>query len=155
MKTHGRFFTIILALALTLSFMAALPSPSAAQEASRENVLEIIKNPMADSPLLVKMSHWRDSRPGQRYAFLIGFMSMLDLENEWQAANEKPLSFKQSLVPSWVKAMKAKSLQDIYNGLNDFVEKNPDQLDRPVTEIMWFTFVQPTITEKLEQRKKK
>ncbi len=82
-------------------------------------------------------------------------MSMLDLENEWQAANENPLPFKQSLVPSWVKALKTKSLQDIYNGLNDFVEKNPDQLDRPVTEVMWFAFVQPTITEKLEHRKKK
>ncbi len=104
MKTHGRFFTTI--LALTLSFMAALPSPSPAQEVTRENVREIIKTPMTDSPLLVKMSHWRDSRPGQRYAFLIGFMSMLDLENEWQAANENPLSFKQSLVPSWMNALK-------------------------------------------------
>ncbi len=155
MKTHGRVFTAILALALTVSLMAALPSPAPAQEATRENVREIIKAPMTDSPLLVKMSHWKESRPGQRYAFLIGFMSMLDLENEWQAANEKPLSFKQSLVPSWMNALKTKSLQDIYNGLNDFVEKNPDQLDRPVTEVLWFTFVQPTITEKLEQRTKK
>ncbi len=67
MKTHGRFFTTI--LALTLSFMAALPSPSPAQEVTRENVREIIKTPMTDSPLLVKMSHWRDSRPGQLRLF--------------------------------------------------------------------------------------
>lgn len=149
MKSKGRIFTAVLALLLTVALMAALPSASMAQKRGRE----FITTPIVDSPILVKMSDWKDSRPGQRYAFLIGFMSMLDLENEWQKANnEKALPFKQSLVSSWAAALEKKSLQEIYRGLNRYAKENPDQLDKPVTEVMWFTFVQPTVTEKLEKR---
>ncbi len=145
MKIHGRL-VVLFALALTL--LAVLPSEAPAQKRGRE----FITTPMTDSPLLVTMKDWDDSRPGQRYAFLIGFMSMLDLEHSWQTQNSKEaLPFQRSLVSSWAGALKAKSLRDIYRGLNDYVDDNPDKLNQPVTEVMWFTFVQPTVTEKLSK----
>lgn len=150
MKNKHRIITAVLTLVLTFALMAVLPGVSMAQKRGKE----FITTPIADSPILVKMSDWKDSGPRQRYAFLVGFMSMLDLENEWQAANNKtPLPFKQSLVSSWAQALESKSLQEIYRGLNRYLKENPGQLDKPVTEVMWFTFVQPTIQEKVEKRK--
>ncbi|UQZ88179.1 hypothetical protein C4J81_02715 [Deltaproteobacteria bacterium Smac51] len=146
MKIHGRIIAGTLALVLTCALMTALPSASFAQKSGKE----IVTTKIADSPILVKMSHWKESTPSQRYSFLIGFITMLDLESEWQAPN--PLPFKQSLTSAWMRGLKNKSLQDIYNGLNEYMTNNPTQLDRPVAEVMWFTFVQPTMTEKLKKR---
>lgn len=145
MKTNGRILT--LAILFCFALLAALPSVSMAQKRGKE----FITTPIVDSPIMVTMGDWKDSKPRQRYAFLIGFMSMLDLENEWQRASD-PLPFQSSLVSSWAKALQSKSLQDIYRGLNDYVKENPDQMGKPLTEVMWFIFVQPTVKEKLKKR---
>lgn len=93
---------------------------------------------------LVTLQHWKDSTPGERYSFLIGFVTMLELEKEWQGQNGRELlPFDQSLVGAWVRGFENRPLAEIYNGLNRYVADKPGELNRPAAEVMWFLFAQP------------
>ena len=95
---------------------------------------------------LVTMDHWKNSTPGERYAFLIGFVTMLELEKEWQGRDGQGiLSFEESLVPSWVEGFAHRPLAEIYDGLNRHVTDYPDELERPAAEVMWFDFIEPRL----------
>ena len=97
---------------------------------------------------LVTMDHWKNSTPGERYAFLIGFITMLELEKEWQGRDgQEILSFEESLVPRWVEGLTHRPLAEIYNGLNRHVSDSPDELHRPLVEVMWFNFIEPGLNE--------
>jgi len=97
---------------------------------------------------LVTLGHWKDSTPGERYAFLIGFVTMLELEKEWQGHGGRELApFSQSLVQSWVMGFADRPLTEIYNGINSFLSTHPGDTSRPVAEVMWFVFVQPRLDE--------
>ena len=97
---------------------------------------------------LVTLSHWKDSTAGERYAFLIGFVTMLELEKEWQGhGGRELLPFGESLIKSWVAGFADRPLTEIYNGINAFISAHPGDLERPVAEVMWFTFIQPRLDE--------
>ena len=101
---------------------------------------------------LVTLGHWKDSTPGERYAFLIGFVTMLELEKEWQGrVGGRIMPFEQSLVESWTIGFANRPLSEIYNGLNQYLAAHPDELDRPVAEVMWFIYVKPRLDDH-EQR---
>lgn len=148
MKIHSRPATVIMALALNFALMAALSSAALGQKRGRE----FITTPMAEAPVIAKMSDWQEYGPRLRYAFLIGFVTMLEMENEWQSAN-KPLAPKQSQISSWSAALKPRSLRDMYRAINNYAKNNPDRLEQKVTEVMWITLVQPT-ADKIENPRK-
>jgi hypothetical protein len=102
----------------------------------------------AEAPL-VTLAHWRDSTPNERYAFLIGFITMLELEKEWQGrARPGLLPMEQSLVRPWVDGFAGRPLAEIYSGLGRHLSDHPGDLERPVAEVMWFVFVQPRLDKK-------
>lgn len=93
---------------------------------------------------LVTLKHWKDSTPGERYSFLIGFVTMLELEKEWQGKGGRELlPFDRSLISGWVRGFENRPLTEIYNGLNRYIADKPGDLDRPAAEVMWFLFAQP------------
>lgn len=96
---------------------------------------------------LVTLKHWKDSTPGERYSFLIGFVTMLELEKEWQGQDGRELlPFDRSLVGGWVRGFENRPLTEIYNGLNRYITDKPGDLDRPAAEVMWFLFAQPRMS---------
>jgi hypothetical protein len=98
---------------------------------------------------LVTLAHWRDSTANERYAFLIGFITMLELEKEWQGrAGQGLLPMEQSLVTPWLDGFAGRPLAEIYSGLGRHLSAHPGDLDRPVAEVMWFVFVQPRLDKK-------
>ncbi len=100
---------------------------------------------------LVRLKDWRDSTDHERYSFLVGFVTALDMEREWQGA--KPLPLQQSLVGNWGRGLHGITLRAINDNINAYIAANPDDLNRPVVEYLWFTYVQPKVTEKVTPAK--
>ena len=136
------FRTAIPVLALFVC-LAAAPAPAfgAAPDGLKGSAQEA-------SQVAVSLKTWKDSTEQERYGFLVGFMSMLELEKKWQG--DKPLSLKQSLVPSWSKGLSDISLKQIHDTINEYIAANPGDMDRQVVEVMWFKFAQPKVTEKVD-----
>ncbi len=134
-KINGRLGTGLAAIALVLVFWAA-PSPAAAE----------------GFVPLITMADWQKSSEAERYAFLAGFGSMLEAEKHWQ--NERHgqlLPFEDSLIGSWSRGFKKLRLKDVYKRLNEYLAENPQDLQRPLVEVMWFEFAQPTVKEKISR----
>jgi hypothetical protein len=130
------FFPVLLLLALLAG---------CSTEVEEQPSAEIIPaGPQEITIPLVALKHWKDSTPGERYSFLIGFVTMLELEKECQGRDGRELlPFEQSLIGAWVRGFENRPLAEIYNGLNRYIAGNPSDLDRPVAEVMWFLFAQP------------
>lgn len=140
-RMSARFLVGALALLLTCVFLTPAPTASAQDFAYRKEV------PGMDSKAvvpLVTLRHWKESKPNERYAFLVGFVTMLEIEKEWQLKNgKKVLPMKQSLTGQWVTGFENVPLKEIYDGVNQHIASKPGDLDRPVAEVLWFNFVQP------------
>lgn len=136
------FRTAIPVLALFVC-LAAAPAPvfGAAPDGAKATAQEA-------SQVAVSLKTWKDSTEQERYGFLVGFMSMLELEKKWQG--EKPLPLKQSLVPSWSRGLSDVTLKQIHDTINEYIAANPGDMDRQVVEVMWFKFAQPKVTEKVD-----
>lgn len=73
---------------------------------------------------------------------------MLELEKEWQGrVGGEILPFEKSLTSSWVSGFADRPLTELYNGLNKYISDHQSELDRPISEVMWFIFVQPRLNE--------
>ena len=142
-KISGRLAVGTLALLLTCLFLIPASTASAQDFAYRREV------PAMDSKAvvpLVTLRHWKESKPNERYAFLVGMVTMVEIEKEWQLKNNKKMTAKkQSLAGAWVRGFENRPLKEIYDGINNYIAANPGDLDRPVPEVMWFTFVQPRV----------
>lgn len=102
----------------------------------------------SDAPA-VTLSHWVSSTDSERYAFLLGFVSMVDLERTWQA--NKPVSLSRSLVRGWSTGFEGMTLGDIDLALQNHARNNPQDLDKPVIQMIWQDVVQPRLSEEMRK----
>ncbi len=84
---------------------------------------------------------WTKSTEQVKKAYLVGIANVLQVESAYQAAN-KP-SDAQSLVPRAAKGLRGQTLDSVRQGLDRWYAANPDKLQRPVLETIWFEFVVP------------
>ena len=121
-------------------------------EASRSSLAETSAQEGAGEVPLVTLRHWKESTPNERYAFLIGFVTMLELEKEWQGKDGRGLlPFDQSLINSWVEGFAYRPLTEMYNEINNHLARHPGDQDRAVAEVMWFTLVKPRLDQKFTE----
>lgn len=99
----------------------------------------------------VTLQHWRDSSQEARYSFLIGFVSAIELERQWQGT--RPVALEQSLNNTWSKGFDNISLKNIYENVNAYVAANPDKLQLPLVEYLWFAYAQPKVSERVSMQK--
>ncbi len=136
------------AMLALMGLMAGLGACSSEIEPAGETAAQG-QGPVSEDVPLVTMRHWKESTPGERYAFLIGFVTMLELEKEWQSRDGQVfLPFERSLVGDWAEGFAHRPLREIYNGLNAYLAANPGDQDRPAAEVMWFTFVKPRLDQR-------
>jgi hypothetical protein len=95
----------------------------------------------ADEVPLVSGQHWTTSTPELKKAYLVGVANILQLEAAYHAAN--PPSDAQSVVPRAAKGLKMHTLDSVREGLDRWYAANPDKLQRPVIETIWFEMVVP------------
>ncbi|MDL2272411.1 hypothetical protein LJC23_05200 [Desulfovibrio sp. OttesenSCG-928-I05] len=91
----------------------------------------------------VTMRDWKNSTIDERYSFLAGFSTLLELERGWQG--DTPLPIKQSLIGSWAKGLSNVSIRQMDAAVNEYVHSSGADMNRLVVDYLWFTFVQPKI----------
>jgi len=99
----------------------------------------------ADIPVITG-EHWTTSSEEMKKAYLVGIANLLQIETAYQAEN--PPTDVQSIVPRLVKGLQGQTLDSVREGLNRWYAENPDQLQRPVIETVWFEMAVPGLQKR-------
>jgi hypothetical protein len=90
---------------------------------------------------VVTGDHWTKSSEQVKKAYLVGLANAFQVEAAYEGANPPPDG--QSIVPRLTKGMRGKTLDGVREYLDGYYAKNPDKLQRPVLETIWFEIVVP------------
>jgi hypothetical protein len=100
-------------------------------------------NARADEVPLVTGEHWTKSTEQVKKAYLVGIANVLQIEAAYEGTNPPPDA--QSVVPRFAKGLKGggHTLDSVREGLDKWYAANPDKIQRPVIETIWFEMVVP------------
>lgn len=90
---------------------------------------------------IVTGEHWMKSTDQVKKAYLVGIANIAQAEFAYEGTN--PPSDAQSIMPRLVKGMRGQTLDGVREGLDKWYAANPDKLQRPVVETIWFEMVVP------------
>ncbi len=90
---------------------------------------------------VVTGQHWTQSTSEVKKAYLIGIANAFQVEAAYEGTNPPPDG--QSIVPRLMKGMRGQTLDSVREGLDKWYAANPDKLQRPVIETIWFEMVVP------------
>ncbi|MFO1325355.1 MAG: hypothetical protein U1F15_15015 [Burkholderiales bacterium] len=92
---------------------------------------------------LVNGQHWTTSTDAMKKAYLIGIANAIQVEVAYGGAT--PAADAQSVIPRMAKGLKNRNhtLDTVREGLDRYYAVNPDKLQRPVIEVIWFEMVVP------------
>lgn len=133
--------SVLLAAASLCSFVTT--GQAAAEKIANQAERETLVHNRATFAPVVTLQVWQGSSANERYAFLIGFVNMLELEKEWQGAH--PVPFKHSLVHTWVRGLDGMTINDMYQDIENHIKGNPSDMSRPVIRVLWDDLVQPKV----------
>lgn len=94
---------------------------------------------------VVTLQTWQNSTDGERASFLIGFMSMVDIERVWQGT--PGLTVAQSTGGMWVKGLRGVSLPQLMKSVSDYITANPGSMNESVLEVLGRIYVAPQLSE--------
>ena len=137
---------MILRNSLALVLTVVVTVGAIAFASSRVEAAEVLSSVQAVSCPAAKLTHWQASTEHEKLTFLFGFVTMLELEREWQG--KTPLPIRQSINGSWAKGLAGKTLGDLSGALDDYVAQNPNKLEETVVGTLGRLFVVPEMTDK-------
>ncbi len=94
---------------------------------------------------VVTGEHWTKSSEQVKKAYLIGLANAIQVEAAFEGNN--PPADGQSLVPRLTKGMRGQTLDGVRGALDAYYAKNPDKMQRPVVETIWFEIVVPGLAK--------
>ena len=94
---------------------------------------------------VVTGEHWTQSSEQVKKAYLIGLANAFQVEAAFEGTN--PPADGQSIVPRLTKGMRGQTLDGVRMFLDGYYQKNPDKLQRPVVETLWFEIVVPALAK--------
>ena len=100
---------------------------------------------------MVTLKRWQNANEDERYSFLVGFMSMLDIEHSWQG--DEPLPYKESLIDCWYQGLKGMTYKEVYAAIENYIATHPGDLELPLPQVIWFELVQPKVADKINREK--
>ena len=95
----------------------------------------------ADEVPLITGEHWTKSSEEQKKAYLIGIANVVQVELAYAGSAAPPDT--QSVLPRMAKGLKGHTLDSVREGLNRWYAANPQRVQRPVVETIWFEMVVP------------
>jgi hypothetical protein len=95
----------------------------------------------ADDVPLISGQQWTQSTEQVKKVYLIGLANVMQVETAYHAA--KPPADDQSIVPRFARGLKGQTLDSVRDALDRWYAANPDKLQRPVIETIWFEMVVP------------
>lgn len=94
-----------------------------------------------DEVPLVTGEHWTKSSEQVKKAYLIGIANVLQIEAAYQGSS--PPTDAQSLVPTAAVGLKGQTLDSVRNAVDAYYAAHPEDLARPVFEVIWRDVVVP------------
>ena len=88
--------------------------------------------------------HWTDSSMEQRRAYLFGVGNMLEIEQAMAGDTYQSMRGR-SVVPVLLEGLSGVSISDIVAQLDKFYADHPDQLNRPVIEVLYLEMALPNL----------
>lgn len=98
-------------------------------------------NARAQEVPVVTGEHWTKSSEQVKKAYLVGLANAVQIELAYAGSNQA--SDAQSVMPRLARGMKGQTLDGVRDALDAWYAKNPDRIQRPVVEIIWFEMVVP------------
>ncbi|MCY1445005.1 hypothetical protein D3C76_792980 [compost metagenome] len=95
----------------------------------------------ADEVPMITGEQWMQSSEQIKKAYLVGIANAYHVEAAFHGA--KPPSDEQSLIPRFARGLKGQTLDTVREGLDKWYAANPDRVNRPVIETIWFEMVVP------------
>ncbi len=92
---------------------------------------------------LVTGKHWAKATQAEKMSYLLGMGTIIELEKEYQG--DKPL--EDSLNHKLVKGLSGHTFREIKGHVDTFYDNNPEKMDVPVVEVIWYELVAPTLNE--------
>ena len=145
-KVSGNRFLKYQVILLLFVFAALAAGITDVQAADSKNATSKFENAEAAEAPYVALRHWKASSERERYAYLIGFMNMLEFEKEWRIRYYKDLPPTQgSSVGSWVKGLEGVSWKTVYDSIEAYIADNPNDMNLSLIEMLWYKFVHPAL----------
>ena len=88
---------------------------------------------------------WTQSSEPVKKAYLVGIANAIQVEAAYEGAT--PPADGQSIVPRLARGLKGQTLDNVRDGLDKWYAANPDKLQRPVIETIWFEMVVPGLAK--------
>lgn len=133
----------VASLVLALTLVSGAATAGAQEQAPRSN------DPIAQLTGEV----WQKTSPDNKEAFLFGMETAIAVEyavngklTEAAAARGKnPVSTLSPFEKAWGKAFKNTTRRQIMQEVDAWYAKNPDELSRPVMNVLWYQVIQPRL----------
>jgi hypothetical protein len=93
---------------------------------------------------IVKGEHWVGSSMEQKRAFLFGVGNVLEIEQAMAGDDYKAMR-GHSIVPVLLDGLSGTSVANIVTQLDAFYANHPDQLNRPVIEVLYLEMALPNL----------
>ena len=123
---------------LTLGLFMACASSFAQEADSMDQDVVSFKAP--------QLKDWKNAPESERYAFLVGVVTMFEAEREWQGP--KALPIKQSTIGLWAKGLVGVTFKDMHNAIDAYIAENPNDMDEQVLTILGRIYVRPTMDDR-------
>ena len=94
---------------------------------------------------LVTGALWTTSSEPVKKAYLVGIANTIQVEAAYEGNN--PPTDGQSIVPRATRGLKGQTLDGVREALDKYYAANPDKLQRPVIETIWFEMVVPGLAK--------
>jgi hypothetical protein len=94
---------------------------------------------------LVTGALWTSSSEQVKKAYLVGIANTIQVEAAYEGNN--PPTDGQSIVPRATRGLKGQTLDGVREALDKYYAANPDKLQRPVIETIWFEMVVPGLAK--------
>jgi hypothetical protein len=95
---------------------------------------------------VVTGKHWTQATEDQKKAFLLGMATMIMIEYNLQAKQAVPS--EATVVPELVDGLSGTTFEQLMSQVDAYYQAEPDQINRPVVETIWFEMVIPNLKAK-------
>jgi len=129
--------SILLLQSLNVVAEEATPKQQAAREAISKELNQTLGMPILKGDLWQKMSH------DEKVAFVWGFGHVVSIE---QYLMEKyPELKREGFVAKVIEGMSNTPMNEVIAKVDTYYQAHPDEIDKPVTSVMWDTMIRPNI----------
>jgi len=98
--------------------------------------------------VLLTGEHWVTASEVEKVAYLFGLGNMLEVEQAMHGKDPAEKVSKNSIVPVLIDGLSHLSTRNVREMLDEWYGTNPDQLKRPVIDVLYFEFALPNIGSK-------